>query len=163
MPFHSDKSPTLGPVFAKGQRSKEDFLLLWREVKGKNNHSVLVLPREVLEAVCNPEQRERPHFASSPRWLASSPCLLPGAALRTSASGWAGARVCECLWVCVSTSIYFVHPLARCALSYQKSLEEVIFWVWACSNIFPYHGKCFLWFILFWLTKGFIVTFYLQK
>ena len=32
----------------------------------------------------------------------------------------------------------FVHPLARCVLRYQKTLREVIFGVWECSNIFPY-------------------------
>ena len=36
------------------------------------------------------------------------------------------------------TSIYFVYPLARCVLWYQKSLREVLWGVWGRLQVSPY-------------------------
>lgn len=44
---------------------------------------------------------------------------------------------CVCAHLCY-ISVYFVHPLARRILGYQKSLREVILGIWECSESFPY-------------------------
>ena len=43
-----------------------------------------------------------------------------------SASQRQAARGLDCASIC-ALSVYFVHPLARCVLRYQKSLTEIIF------------------------------------
>ena len=119
MPLHFYERPTLVlPVFANQKETKRGFCLCERqEVK------------IALAFVCSGSLP-----ASRVVLLAAAPS--PETTLSISASSRRALHcVCEHLR---GISVYFVHPLPRCVLGYQKSPREVIFGVWECSKSFPY-------------------------
>ena len=105
---------------------------------------------QVLWRQCAPKQLGSPHPATS-----------LGIMLSISVSASRGlSSVCEHLCF---ISINFVHPLARCVLQHQRSLQKVIFKVWEHSISF-HENECQLLvcFLPFQFTKSFRETLYLR-
>jgi len=115
--------PTLVLVFANQKKSKEDVCFMKKSKKQKSC-SVLVYS-ETLRSQHTPDS------------TCGAAQLLPRE-LHSASQGQATIVLnCVCEHLCF-ISIYFVRPLARCVLMYQKSLKEVILGVWKCSKNFPY-------------------------
>lgn len=70
----------------------------------------------------------------SSKWQHQSPS--PGL---HSSSQHQAAQTLNCVYEFLYfISMYIVHPLAGCGIQYHKTLREVIFCVWECSEVFPY-------------------------
>lgn len=104
--YHSfDERPILKLVFTNSKESKKIFTL-W----GGKKRSAFVLQQAIIEAT---------YTHSSESGLAK---LLPGSYTQCQIAE-ALNNVCEHLYVIL---IYFVQLLARCVLSYQKRLRELV-------------------------------------
>lgn len=89
-----------------------------------------VKSRNSVQHLCCSELLQRRRAAE---WQHQAPSPEPHSAPQPRATR---ASNCVCEHLCF-VSIYFWYLLARCVLWYQKSLREVIFGVWECSEKFP--------------------------
>lgn len=120
-PLHFYERPTWVPVFSNRKKPEEDFFFDERRCKAKTALSVCsagaVQQRCVAQAAGRPANQ-----------------LIPRASLSTSDPA-SRARNCEQLCF---TTIYSMHPLARCVLRCQKKPERSCFWGLGMPPIFPY-------------------------
>lgn len=92
---------------------------------------MLVLQRDLMEAGCT--------------CAAMGPLPAPSLGTALSSSSASSCQSLElCLWAFVLSLNFFFALLARCVLRYQKSLREVIFWVWKRSELFLYTFMVFV-------------------
>lgn len=104
------------------ERNLKEILAFMKKGKTLKQPSALALHSgKAYRGSASPQQRGQPHGAPSPGPHSGMPA--------------AGAlnRVCKHLGL---VSFNSVPPLARCVLTYQKSLREANSGVWECSKVF---------------------------
>lgn len=104
--------------------------------------------------LCHGAELSRRQHVGSPE---SGPApLLPQELLSASQPQAATALTCVCEPLCF-LCVCCVHPVARCARRYQKSLRELFFGSENTKKVSLYiNGNCFFALQLFWLMKDFI-------
>ena len=118
MPLCSYERPTLVPVFTNQNKSEDDFCFCQKRQKVK--YSAPFLQQALTEAAVTPGSKSGTTSCHSRKLHHHTTRGLN--------------FICDHLCFMF---IYFVYLLAKCGLSFHKSLREVTLGVWKCSKNFP--------------------------